>query len=324
MRNKKRGIMMALGIAALMLFGYSCGGNGEQGEAEALDAGDYRLTIVATTGMIGDIVKNVAGKNAKLHVLMGSGVDPHLYKASEGDVRRMMDADLIFYNGLHLEGAMGEVLSQMEDKAYAVTDRIDRSQLIQSAEFSGSYDPHVWFDVRLWMKAAEYVRDILAEHDPDYAQIYWDDAEMYLSSLAELHNHVYEQAKMIPDDLRVLVTAHDAFGYFGRAYGFEVHGLQGISTATEAGTADVANLANLIVDKRVPAVFVETSVPERNIRAVQEAVAAQGHTVVIGGDLFSDAMGNPGTIEGTYVGMVEHNIEIIKNSLFNRTVRQPS
>jgi len=324
MKKYKYNLIPIMLVLSLMMINMSCGGKSEKDETTTEDRKDYRLNIVATTGMIGDIVKNIAGPNVRLNVLMGPGVDPHLYKASEGDVRKMMEAHLIFYNGLHLEGAMGEVLSRMGDVAYAVTDRIDKNALIQSEDFSGNYDPHVWFDVRLWIQAVEYVRDIIIEHDPDYAQIYFEDAALYIERLTELHNYVYEMSKLIPEDKRVLVTAHDAFGYFGREYGFEVHGLQGISTASEAGTADVIKLTDLIVNKQVPAIFVETSVPERNIKAVQEAVKARGYTVKIGGNLFSDAMGNPGTEEGTYIGMVRYNITTIKMSLFNRVATQPS
>jgi len=312
-------------LILILVLGLACGGDtGDQDTDKSETKSTARLTVVATTGMIGDIVRNVGGPSVDLHVLMGPGVDPHLYKAREGDVRKMMEANIIFYNGLHLEGAMGEILEQMEGHAFAVTERIDPGALIKVGEFKDTHDPHVWFDVRFWMIATEYVRDVMIENDPDFAEVYWEDAQIYLDQLTELHDFVYQSAKQIPEELRVLVTAHDAFNYFGRAYGFEVHGLQGISTAAEAGTADVQNLAKLIVDKKVPAIFIETSIPRRNVEAVQAAVKARGFDVKIGGDLFSDAMGDPETREGTYIGMVEHNITTIKQALFSRTMKDPT
>jgi manganese/zinc/iron transport system substrate-binding protein len=248
---------------------------------------------------------------------MGAGVDPHLYKASEGDVTRLAQADVVFYNGLHLEAAMGEVLERMHGrvKTVAVTDGIARDQLLAPPEFKGQFDPHVWFDVTFWMQATEKVRDTLAEMDPASAGRYQDNARAYLAELEELHEYVKTRAASVPAEQRVLITAHDAFNYFGRAYGFEVRGLQGISTATEAGTADVQSLAEFIADRKIRAIFVESSVPQRTIEAVQMAVRARGFDVKIGGQLFSDAMGNAGTPEGTYIGMVRHNIDTIVNAL---------
>ena len=275
------------------------------------------IRVVTTIGMITDIVQNVGGDRVNATGLMGSGIDPHLYKASEGDVARLAGADLIFYNGLHLEGKIAGVLERMQDqiKTVAVTQDIDRAVLLAPPEFEGAYDPHVWFDVTLWMKAVERVRDTLIEVDKDSAELYRANTKNYLAKLTELHDYVMQQAERVPPDQRVLVTAHDAFNYFGRAYGFEVRGLQGISTAAEAGTADVQALVQFIVERRIPAMFVETSVPRRSIEAVQAAVKAKGFSVEIGGQLFSDAMGASGTPEGTYIGMVRHNIDTIVASL---------
>ena len=275
------------------------------------------IRVVTTIGMISDIVQNVGGDRVNATGLMGPGIDPHLYKASEGDVARLAGADLIFYNGLHLEGRMSGVLERMQDqvKTAAVTQDIDRAILMAPPEFEGAYDPHVWFDVTLWMKAVELVRDTLIEVDNDRAELYRANTEDYLAKLEELHDYVMQQADRVSPDQRVLVTAHDAFNYFGRAYGFEVHGLQGISTVAEAGTADVQALVQLIVERRIPAMFVETSVPRRSIEAVQAAVKSKGFSVEIGGQLFSDAMGALGTPEGTYIGMVRHNIDTIVASL---------
>jgi manganese/zinc/iron transport system substrate-binding protein len=275
------------------------------------------IKAVTTIGMIGDIVENVGGERVEVIRLMGPGVDPHLYKASEGDVSRMSKADIIFYNGIHLEAKMADILEQMNSwiPSVAVTDAIDRDALLAPPEFEGNYDPHVWFNVTFWMEATEVVRDALVELDPGSAAIYETNADTYLAQLADLHAYVLEQAARVPEDKRVLITAHDAFNYFGRAYGFEVRGLQGISTAAEAGTADVQQLADFIVKRQIPAVFVESSVPPRYIEAVQAAVQAQGFTITIGGELFSDAMGSPGTPEGTYLGMVRHNIDTIVGAL---------
>jgi manganese/zinc/iron transport system substrate-binding protein len=275
------------------------------------------IHAVTTIGMIGDIVKNVGGERVKVTRLMGPGVDPHLYKASEGDVIRLGEADVVFYNGLHLEAAMSRVFERMGDriKTVAVTDYIDRDLLFTPEQFEGNYDPHVWFDVTMWMSATERVRDALIEMDPTSAETYRANAAVYLNQLTELDDYVKTQAATLPPEKRAIITAHDAFSYFSRAYGFEVRGLQGISTASEAGTADVQGLANFIVERKIPAIFIESSVPVRNVEAVQEAVRAQGWNVQIGGELFSDAMGTPGTAEGTYLGMVKHNIDTIVKAL---------
>ncbi|MBN8579969.1 MAG: zinc ABC transporter substrate-binding protein [Anaerolineae bacterium] len=277
-----------------------------------------KLNVVTTIGMIADIVKVVGGEHVEVTGLMGPGVDPHLYKASEGDVTSLQDADVIFYNGLHLEAQMGGVLERMGDfgiTTVAVTDKIDRTLLNAPPEFEGNYDPHVWFDVTLWMKAVEQVEETLIEVDPANRSDYEANAEAYLAELESLHQYVLDQANTIPAEQRILITAHDAFNYFGHAYGFEVRGLQGISTEAQAGTADVKALADFIVEKQIPAIFVESSVPQRNVEAVQAAVQAQGFDVKIGGSLFSDAMGSEGTPEGTYVGMVRHNIDTIVSAL---------
>ena len=280
-----------------------------------------KFRVVTTTGMITDIVKNVGGDRVEVIGLMGPGVDPHLYKASAGDVQKFKSASLIFYNGLHLESKMGGLLAKMSGttKTVAVTDAIDRNLLLKPPAFEGQYDPHLWFDVTLWMKAVGSVRDALSEFDSDYTLVYWSNAERYLAKLAELHQYVLEQAARVPAAQRVLVTAHDAFNYFGKAYGFEVRGLQGISTATETGIADVQELATFIAERRIPAIFVESSVSSRSLEAVKAAVKSKGFNVEIGGELFSDAMGDDGTPEGTYIGMVRHNINTIVKALIGES-----
>lgn len=278
---------------------------------------DGRIQAVATIGMIADIVGEVGGERVEVQGLMGPGVDPHLYKARAGDVRKLANAHIVFYNGLHLEAAMGEVLEEMDAWAptVAVTDRIDRGRLHGMPGYVGNYDPHVWFDVTMWMSAVEVVRDALAELDPAHAETYRANATAHLARLEELDAWVRARVTELPEERRVLITAHDAFGYFGKAYGFEVMGLQGISTVSEAGTRDVQYLADEITRRRIPAIFVETSISERTIEAVQAAVAARGFRVAIGGSLFSDAMGDGGTPEGTYVGMVMHNVNTIVDAL---------
>ncbi|HEU0016328.1 MAG TPA: zinc ABC transporter substrate-binding protein [Longimicrobium sp.] len=276
-----------------------------------------RLNVVTTIGMIRDVVENVGGEHVHVIGLMGPGVDPHLYKASEGDVRRLFRADVIFYGGLHLEARMGEVLEEMNarTRTVAVSSAVPGDLLLAPPEFKGAFDPHVWFDVRMWSMTVDTVAATLAAADPPNAAAYRANAQAYRAELERLHAYVREQARRVPEERRVLITAHDAFNYFGRAYGFQVRGLQGISTASEAGTADVQALATFIARRRIPAVFVESSIPRRTIEAVQEAVRAQGFDVHIGGSLFSDAMGNPGTPQGTYAGMVRHNIDTIVGAL---------
>ena len=277
------------------------------------------LQVVATTGMIADVAAKIGGDKIVVTSLMGSGVDPHLYKASAGDVERLSQADLILYNGLHLEAGMGGVLERLADqythRVFCVTDQLDRSKLMAPPEFEGAYDPHIWFDVSLWSKVAEAIRDILIQRSPSLRDDFQQQAERYLLKLTGLHDYVQKSASQIPSDQRVLVTAHDAFGYFGRAYGFEVLGLQGISTVTEAGTADVRQLAQFIADRQISAIFVESSIPRQSIEAVQAAVRARGFAVKIGGELFSDAMGDSVSDQGTYTGMIRHNIDIIVDGL---------
>ena len=308
--------MIALWTLTL-LTGIGCDG---KRQPDAATTG--KLTVVTTIGMITDIVRNVGGTHVEVTGLMGPGVDPHLYKATAGDVARLTSAKLIFYNGLHLESKMGEILAKMtgNTKTIAVTDDVDKAHLLTPPEFEGQYDPHLWFDVTLWMKAVEKVRNTLIEIEPGHQADYEANAERYLAELAELHQYVKTQAEKVPSEQRVLVTAHDAFNYFGKAYGFEVRGLQGISTATEAGIADVQELATFIAERRIPAIFVESSVSSRSIEAVKAAVNSKGFNVKIGGQLFSDAMGTDGTPAGTYIGMVRHNIDTITAAL---TAAQP-
>jgi manganese/zinc/iron transport system substrate-binding protein len=309
---------LSLYTLLLMLLGFGLTACTVTDEIAAEDLSNRPVNVVATTGMITDIAAIVGGDRVQVTGLMGPGVDPHLYKATESNVAALQNADIIFYNGLHLEAQMTGIFERMNDlgiRTAAVTDNIDRDRLLAPPEFEGNYDPHVWFDVTMWMRAVELVRDTYQEMDPTHAATYEENAAALLADLEALHAYVQEQAGRVADEQRVLVTAHDAFNYFGQAYGFEVRGLQGISTESEAGTADVQMLTDFIVQRQIPAIFVESSVPQRNIEAVQAAAEAQGFNVIIGGELFSDAMGTPGTSEGTYMGMVRHNVDTIISAL---------
>lgn len=289
-----------------------------EGPASSAELADREVNVVATTSMIADLVREIGGERVDVTGLMGPGIDPHLYKASAGDVTRMGEADVIFYSGLHLEGKMTDLFEQIAGRGIrtvAVAEHIEKAKLIESTGFGGNYDPHVWFDVSLWMVAARSVEAVLSDMDSAHASIYQTNLDRYLGELQELDAYVKQRAAEVPGEQRVLVTSHDAFGYFGRAYGFDVRGLQGISTAAEAGTADVQALAAFVAERKLPALFVESSVSPRGIEAVIEAVRARGHEVRIGGNLYSDALGDPGTPEGTYTGMVRHNVDAIVNAL---------
>jgi manganese/zinc/iron transport system substrate-binding protein len=276
---------------------------------------DGRLRVVATTSILADLAREVAGDRAEVVGLMGPGVDPHLYRASEGDVARMSRADVILYNGLGLEGRMGEVLSRLGDRAYAAAEAVPPERRLRSEAYEGQSDPHVWMDASRWAEAARALADHLATRDPDHAEHYRARAEAYAEQLDRLAAYVRQRVEAIPEGQRVLVTAHDAFRYFGEAYGVEVRGLQGLSTATEAGTADVQDLAAFVAERRIPALFVETSVSPRAIEAVREAVRARGFEVRIGGDLYSDALGGTGSGAETYEGMLRHNADTIAAAL---------
>lgn len=275
------------------------------------------LSVVATTGMIADLAERIGGSRVTVRAIMGEGVDPHQYKASPRDVRMLQDADLVLYNGLHLEGRMQEVLEGLASRKRVaqVTSTIPASSLRNPPEFEGQHDPHVWFDVSLWMKAAERVRDALIEADAAGKADYESRCAAYLEELRTLHAWVGARMGTIPRESRVLVTAHDAFGYFGRAYDIEVMGIQGISTDSEAGVGSINALVDVLVNRKVRAVFIETIVPEKTIRALVEGAKSRGHDVRIGGTLYSDSMGKPGTPEGTYVGMVRANVRVIVEAL---------
>ncbi|MGB3546338.1 MAG: zinc ABC transporter substrate-binding protein [Saprospiraceae bacterium] len=296
-------------LCLLMLV--SCGGEETERNPDGL------LNIVTTTTMITDLVKNIGGDSVRVQGLMGSGVDPHLYKAGEGDVSKLTGADVVFYSGLHLEGKLVDVFERMgrDGKTIALAEVLDKSGLIGSDYFASNYDPHIWFNIEYWKQITNYLTEELSKLDPGHAEFFAQNRTAYLQQLDALEADVRQTIATLPEDKRVLITAHDAFNYFGKEYGFEVVGLQGLSTATEAGVQDVQKLAQLIIEKRVKAIFVETSVPRRTIEALQQAVKAQGFDVQIGGTLYSDALGSAGTEEGTYIGMFRYNVQTIVNAL---------
>lgn len=269
---------------------------------------------MTTTGMIADAVQQVAGEYATVVALMGPGVDPHLYKATGSDLNKLNQADLIFYNGLHLEGKMTEVLAKLGQKkpAIGVGDKLPKESLINHG---AAHDPHIWFDVKLWSGTLPIIVEALSTFDTTHAQGYATNAANYQKKLDELHTWVQQELNTIPPDQRVLVTAHDAFEYFGKAYGIEVEGLQGISTVSEYGLKDVTNMVDLLVGRKIKAVFVESSVSDKALKAVVEGAADKGHTIAIGGTLYSDAMGAADKPQGTYVGMVRHNVKTIVEAL---------
>jgi manganese/zinc/iron transport system substrate-binding protein len=277
-----------------------------------------RLEVVCTTGMVADIARHVAGDRASVVNIMGEGVDPHLYKPLASDVRRIMAADVVLYNGLKLEGRMGDIFERAAARGRfvrPVAAMVDESFLLVPEGQAGHPDPHVWMDVKAWMAATEATAIALCQADPDGCESYHANAATYSRELASLDAYVRQIIASIPPGQRVLVTAHDAFNYFGRAYGLDVRGIQGISTESEAGLADVNGLVRMLVDKKIPAVFVESSVPDKYVRALVEGAKARGHEVIVGGELFSDAMGQPGTWEGTYLGMMDHNASTVARAL---------
>ena len=301
---------LAVGLAGLLAVGCASSSSPEDDDA--------RLRVVATTNILGDLVRQIAGDRVDLVTLMGPGVDPHLYKASQGDIQRMASADWVLYNGLHLEGKMTEIFPEMERRGIATraaAASLPDSLLIPSAAYASAYDPHVWFDVALWQRVAATVGRDLARLDTAHAAAYRQRAGAYVQRLDSLDRYATAQMQRVPEAQRVLITSHDAFRYLGQAYAVEVRGLQGISTTSEAGTRDVQNLADFVTERRIPALFVESSVSPRGIQAVQEAVESRGFSVRVGGTLYGDALGDRGTPTGTYTGAVRHNIDTIVQGL---------
>ncbi len=306
----KRCVAMITVLSLVFLFA-GCG-------SVNLPDGEGKVRIVATTTMLADLASVIGGEHVLVEGLMGPGIDPHLYQASAGDVTRMQNADIVVYTGLHLEGKMGELFEDLQNRGrniICVTDGIDHSRLLSDEEDGTAIDPHIWFDVLLWQEAARELARGIAEVNPEHAVDYANNLQQYLEALDELHLYIQQQVERLPKEQRVLVTAHDAFGYFGQAYGFEVMGLQGISTESEAGTADVSKLARLIADRQIKAIFIESSIPAKQIEALQQAVKAQGFAVKIGGELYSDSLGDEASNTATYIQTFKANIDTIVNAL---------
>lgn len=309
--------------AIAMAFIVTCPGCGQPASAPASNTQHSQARprkIVTTCGMVTNIVQIVLGDNEDPDVvgLMGEGVDPHLYKPTSHDVRQLLQADVVIYSGLMLEGRMSDQLAKLAESGkpvFAVTDGIDRQYLREPPEFAGHFDPHVWMDVSAWIRAVDYVAASLAKVYPQDADSYQANAVAYRAQLEELDAYAKASIASIPEKQRILVTAHDAFGYFARAYGIEVRSVQGLSTESEAAVQDINNLVDLIVEREIAAIFVESSVSSKNIMAIIEGAKKRNWEVRIGGELFSDAMGKPGTYEGTYIGMIDHNVTVITRAL---------
>lgn len=309
-----RRAILAGGIGTLLLGAYSIART--QNPAERT----HELPVVTcTVGMITDVARNIGGDVFSISGLMGPGIDPHLYKPSAGDIVRLGDADLVLFNGLHLEGRLTETLEKIHESGTVLTSGVGESVpddlRIPASTTTGTWDPHIWMDVSLWTIVAGQIASDLSDLAPEHADEINQRADNYIARLGDLEEWVFSEFARVPKEIRVLVTAHDAFNYFGRRYDIEVMGLQGLSTATEAGAADVQDLAQMLADRKVPAIFVETSIPPATIEAVQAATRSRGWDVQIGGSLYSDAMGQAGTPEGSYIGMVRHNVSTIVEAL---------
>ena len=286
--------------------------------AKTQPASADELRCLATTGMIGDLVKGVVGDRGTVEVLMSSGVDPHLYQPTRSDLARVLASDVIFYNGLHLEGRMDEAFARAQQSGrsvFAVAEQLPKQSLLHDSDDPEAHDPHVWMDPKKWQMVLLAIRDRCVLLDPAGRSVYESNTDLYIKNLKALDTYASEVLQSVPAEVRVLVTAHDAFGYFGKRFGFDVIGLQGISTESEASVQDVNRLVNLLVKRKIPAIFVESTVPVKGIRALIEGAGAQGHTVKVGGSLYSDAMGDAGTWSGTYLGMIDHNVTTISRAL---------
>ncbi|MCS1393453.1 MULTISPECIES: metal ABC transporter solute-binding protein, Zn/Mn family [Lysinibacillus] len=279
--------------------------------------GEKEGIVVATTGQIADAIKVISGDHLQVSALMGPGVDPHLYKATQSDLSKLDKAEVIFYNGLHLEGQMLDIFEQMaKDKTVlAVGETLDEKQLLASDTDAMLHDPHIWFDIELWQGVVKAISTQLQEEYPEFKADFQTNEAVYLKKLDDLQSYAEKRVNEIPQQQRILVTAHDAFNYFGRSQGFEVRGLQGLSTDSEYGVKDVQEMVDFLVENKIKALFIESSVSDKAMKAVIEGAKEKGHDIVIGGELFSDAMGAEGTTEGTYIGMYQHNIDTIVDAL---------
>lgn len=321
----KRYQSLVLVLIALLTVAPACTGPKDQAGSDRAQqnpksfiySGDHPIDVVVTVGMVADIVRTVGGDHIDVTQICGSGVDPHLYKPTRDDVQLILSADMVFYCGLLLEGKMGDTLNKVARKkpVVAVTEKLDESVLLKPDEFEGHFDPHVWNDVSAWSECVTVVAETLSEFDPENADDYERRATEYRSELSELHAYGKQAIASVPKENRVLITSHDAFNYLGRAYELDVLGVQGLSTESEAGLQQINDLVDLLVQRDVKAVFIESSVSRKNIDALIEGAHSRGHHVSVGGELYSDAMGPAGTYEGTYVGMLDHNLTLIASAL---------
>ncbi len=321
---------LALGFASLVV---GCASKSPEVPNSSTENGEIRsarfdgseiakIKVVATVGMVGDLVRIVGDDRIDLTQICGSGVDPHLYKATRDDVRRLMDADMVFYSGLFLEGKLTDTLHKLSrtKSVFAVTGKLSPDQLLVESTGTAAAkqhaDPHVWLDPQLWSSALDVIVEELSKAEPDHTNDFELRGGALKAEIAALHAYGREVIQTVPELRRILITSHDAFSYFGRAYGLEVEGVQGLSTESEAGLRRINELVDLIVEREVKSVFVESSVPRKSIESLIEGVRSRGHTVSIAEKgLFSDAMGPEGTYEGTYIGMLDHNLTIIADAL---------
>ena len=296
-----------------------CGNPGDRPEEDAASNGEGNapIKVVATIGMVADLVRNVGGDKVEVNQLLGPTVDPHLQPIGRDEIQAIAAADIVFYSGLMLEGKMGDTFVRYARKKpiIPVTEAIDPKHLLEPEDFEGHFDPHVWNDVSTWAKCVSVIEEELTEYSPDNADHFKKNAEEYIAKLNKLHEYGKQSLATIPKEKRILITSHDAFNYFGRAYDIEVQGVQGLSTESEAGLQRINQLVDFLVEKKVSAVFIESSVSSKNIEALIEGAKSRDHEVVIGGELFSDAMGEEGTYEGTYIGMLDHNITTVTKAL---------
>ena len=301
--------ILFLFIVAVLLVG--CGNNNAGG------SGEEKPLVVTTTGQIADAVKIIAGDSVEVKSLMGPGVDPHLYKATQGDLQVLEDADIIFYNGLALEGKMSDIFEKMQkDKSVvAIGEVVPKDRILNDEAHPELFDPHIWFDIEVWKLATHEITKSLTEEFSTDGDQFAENERKFFEELDELNGWTKERISKIPEEQRVLVTAHDAFNYFGESNGMEVRGLQGLSTDAEYGLKDIQNIVNFLVEQNIKAVFIESSVSDKAMNAVIEGAKEKGHTIQIGGELYSDAMGAEGTEEGTYIGMYKHNVNTIVDSL---------
>jgi manganese/zinc/iron transport system substrate-binding protein len=276
-----------------------------------------KLTVVCTTSILADAARAIGGNHCNFTTLMGPGVEPHIYRARERDAHALASADIIFYHGLHLEGKMATILHGMEPytKACAVADTLPSERLLRMPDAITTYDPHIWFDIPLWMEVVRTMSHIFLQKDPIHAVDYKRNTQHYLDQLQSLHTYIIQRIDTIAPAQRILVTAHDAFGYLGKTYGLTVIGLQGINTDAQASTYDIQKLVEFIINHRIPAIFVESSIPHRTLEAVQHALQVRGWHITIDPELYSDALGSPDSDAGTYIGMVKHNIDAITRGL---------